>query len=248
MSHNFITKGVQTSLLAKWPEIRELKGVGPVISDRVLSSISKEAFNVKKASQALLNSFIAGNTIIKNIMADRNKEWVSEVTARLLKTGADNGWTIEEIARNMNSVVGQQHVLDGLLLEALVPMCVWHFLGKKNVKIYTQVPTGAKLGGRTDTEFHIGNGRFLMELKTLLGSDWKRHITEHFVNGKQLPFFLLTLGFNLREFWVKEMKEFHCQPVTVYPSVVPGVISFDSFIAELKKEIERVKQTQVSFV
>jgi hypothetical protein len=242
-----VTNDVIMTLLGAHSYIADVYGFGKgtcEVLDRVPLTTLTEC---KTASEAGQKCFGAIRQIIDEICANDYKGWMRIIMDDLLQEGEAKGWTIRDIMKRLNRIVGKQHALDGKLFEALIIIILTHFLGRENVELVTQAATGARLGGRTDIEAVVGGGRFLIEAKTKLGVDWKRSIIEHCVmDGKgnyvQQPFFLVTEGFTLKESWVKEMKDMGCQPVTLYPSVVSGVIHLDALVGALKKEIEKAKE------
>lgn len=237
-----IDDSIVETLWGAFPFITDLKGFGPGVRamlDQVPASTVKNATSVSAATQA---AFTALRGVIDRESATNFKGWMNASLSELIQDGLSQGWTVEQIMRMLNKFVGRQHALDGKLFEALIVIVLTHFLGKENITIYTQTPTGADVGGHLDIEVQIGDGRFLIEVKTKFGNDWKRSLIEHQIGGKQQPYFLITVQANLKPHWIEVMKEKGCQPVSVYPSLIPGVVHLDALVAALKKEIEKVKE------
>jgi hypothetical protein len=235
------------SLLDVFPWILTLagfgKGIGAVLSQIAATTVTE----AKTASEAVLNALAAGKDVIAEMCSNDFKRWINLCMSEFIQEAQSQGWTVRKIMRELNKVVGKQHALDGKLLEALVIIALAQFLGKENLVFSTQTITGSRLGGHTDVEVAIGDGRFLLEPKSFLGVDWKRAIIEHAVqNDKgetvQQPFFLITPSVSLKAQWVEEMKNLNCQPVSISPSVIDGVIHLDALVAALKKEIDRVAE------
>ena len=222
--------------------ITDLKGFGDGVKS-ILNQIRESLLTESKTpSEAFAKIWAETRRIIDRVCGENFKGWVNIVLSELINDGLANGWTIPDIMRRLNRIVGKQHALDGKLFEAITIIILNHFLGKENITISTQVVTGADVGGHLDVEVKVGQDRFLIEVKTQLGSDWKRSIIEHLVDGQQQPYFLLTETVILKPHWVEEMKKKNCQPVSINPSLIPGVVHLDALINALKKEIEKVKE------
>jgi hypothetical protein len=233
-----ISDNTIVSLFGKYPWIIDVKGIGPgtcAILDLVPASLLTEA---TKASEAVKACLPPGWQAIIDLCMGRYTEHLRAHMDLFLKSGASQKWTARDVMRDLNKIVGAQHVLDGKFWEALLILVFGHFLGKDNIVINTQSPTGSRLRGLTDIEVQVGNGRFLFELTAKLGSNWKKCLPEHCVDGKQQPIFLVTPSFNLNPYWVDEMKEMKCQPVAV-ESLIDGVVHLDAIIDALKDEIKK---------
>jgi hypothetical protein len=236
-----IPADVTLTLLGAFSWIKDVKGIGPgtwAILDLIPASLVTGAATASDAVNATLS---LGRQLITEMCMGRYTNHLRSHFDSFLKQGASEKWTAREIMRALNKIVGAQHALDGKFWEALMLIILAHFLGKDNIAINAQVPTGSKLRGLTDIEVHVGNGRFLFELTSCLGSNWKKCLPEHCVDGEQQPFFLLTPSFTLNPYWVEEMKEMKCQPVSI-SSLIDGVVHLDAIIDALKAEIKKIAE------
>ena len=239
------------SLLDAFGWVKELTGFGDqtaLVMDAVDAST---ILGAPTAGVALENAYYACKNVIGTGCAYNFQSWMAAVSDMFFKKGTAQGWTFSEIMSQLNRIVGQQHSLDGKLFEACVIMVLAHFLGKENLEFRTQQQTGSDFGGHTDVEVWVGDGHFLFEVTAALGSNWKRYVVEHWVpvtddqgnvNIVHQPYFLVTPGFTLKERWLSAMDKVKCQPVSVKPSVLMGVASFDSVVDALKREIEKAKE------
>lgn len=241
-SNTVVTTDVIRTLWDAHSYLADMKGFGKG-TEGILGEVPETLLTESKTpSEAFIKIWAEVRRIIDRLCVGNFKGWMNTVLSELIQDGLSNGWTIIDIMRRLNRIVSKQHALDGKLFEAIVVIILTHFLGKDNITISTQVPTGADLGGHLDVEVKIGKDRFLIEVKTQLGSDWKRSIIEHLVDGKQQPYFLLTDTVALKPHWVEEMKKKNCQPVSINPSLITGVVHLDALVNALKKEIERAQE------
>jgi hypothetical protein len=246
-SNIIISDDVVLSLFGAFPQIADVFGIGKGtcgIFDQVPAS---EIMDVKLPSEAAQRAYGAGSRVINGMCAGDFKAWTRQNVDEMLLTGTSERWNAREIMRNLNRFVGKQHALDGKFLEGLVMMIVIHFIGQNNVVFHTQAPTGSRVGGHTDIEVDTGDGRFLLEVKTQMGVDWKRTLIEHQITDDKgemthQPFFLITLSNNLKACWIDEMIAQNCQPVSINFCETKGVVSLDSLIKALQMKIAEVKE------
>jgi hypothetical protein len=242
-----------------------LRGYGKEVR-KIFSVIPADKLtSAKRPSEALINLFTACKLVIDTGCSAMMKKYMAMSIDDLINIGIAKNWTPAEVMRQINKVVGKQHALDGKLFEACIAIVMIHFLGKELVKIRTQERTGSRFGGLSDIIVYIGAWHCILEAKTKLGSDWKRHVLEHLVpkkdekgdvvrdsSGKiimtQEPYFLVAPSFELKGEWVDEMLASNCQPVSVSESPLLGVVSFDSVIDALRVEINKNNSSQTKMV
>lgn len=241
-----VDDSIVESLWGKFPFITDMKGFGPGAKSMLDLVPASTVTGASCPSEAVLGAFACIRQEIDRTCAGDFKGWMNASLSELIQDGLSQGWTVEQIMRRLNKFVGRQHALDGKLFEALIVIVLTHFLGAENITIYTQTPTGSDVGGHLDIEVQIGDGRFLIEVKTKLGNDWKRSLIEHQIGGEQQPYFLITVQANLKPHWIGVMKEKGCQPVSINPSMIPGVVHLDALVSALKKEIEKAKEQKAT--